>query len=79
MRAFVSALLPMPHSLLKICLSFLFWIIPAFAFRPLYAEEMDVFQTEEVIVLYEASLGVAAKEVAALYPAVRGDLQDRLG
>ena len=69
----------MPQSLLKRCLSSLFWIIFVISAKPLYAEEMSVLQTDKVVVLFEESLTAGAEEVAELYPVIQKDLEKTLG
>jgi len=58
----------MPQSLLKRCLSSLFWIIFVISAKPLYAEEMSVLQKDKVVILFEESLTAGAEEVAELFP-----------
>lgn len=54
---------------------FLLFII---LFRPLYAEQTGIIQTNEVIVLFEEPLGIAAKEVADIYTGLKVELEETL-
>jgi len=69
----------MPQSLLKKCLSSVFWIIFVIIVKPLYAEEMSVLQKNRVVILFEESLAAGAEEVAELYPVIQKDLEKTLG
>lgn len=60
----------------KVFLSlFLLFII---LFKPLYAQQLDVIQTNEVIILFEEPLRFAAKEVIDMYTGVKVELEETL-
>ena len=62
------------HSITFFPLFFLFIIIPHF----LYAEDLGIIQTDEIIVLFQEPLGIAAKEVMDIYGGLKRELEEIL-
>ena len=62
------------HSMTFFPLVFLFIIIPHF----LYAEDLGIIQTDEIIVLFQEPLGIAAKEVMDIYGGLKRELEEIL-
>ena len=54
-----------------------FLILPFF--KSLYAEQLGILQTKEVVVRFDPSLRAAAEEVADIYPALKAELEETIG
>ncbi len=59
-------------------LSFFIFLLFIVSFESLYAVQRPVIQTNEVVVIFDEPLSVAAKEVSAIYPALKSELETAL-
>lgn len=59
-------------------ISLFFFVFLIILLQPVSGEQTGIIETNEVIVLFEESLGPAAKEVADICPGLKGELEETL-
>lgn len=59
-------------------LLFFIFLLFIVSFESLYAAQRSVIQTNELVVIFDESLGAAAKEVTTIYPEIKSELETLL-